>query len=278
MDEAEAEPTSGLEHPSECSAASFRSSGSAARPSSKNQCEQESRSAEATKDFVDRTPVEECIHPASSQKSRSSQHGVWTTCEQCRARTSFHSLHRRRQTSWTILSTPGPPPTMKQLNPVRSAKQRLTLINPSSDTAIPFGKHRGRSLGELFQLDPGYCHWLVSQSRSQTASPDLKALASWLQTNVENTVWRQKGLAEAKYRPRPSKAKVQYPDNQELNWPEGLDWETLSVSRTEPPEAASSLQEVIEDSMQQVLSLPGANSETERLVLELMSHLRGGSI
>ena len=48
-----------------------------------------------------------------------------------------------------------------------------------SEQRVDFGKHRGKTYGEVLRSDPSYCDW-ASRENSEASSPGLRALARYL--------------------------------------------------------------------------------------------------
>lgn len=77
-----------------------------------------------------------------------------------------HGPHRLRSDAGQRrpLGLPPPPPGPKPLNDI------MAFPECTENTAIGFGKHRGRTFGDVLRADPKYCNWVLTEAKRKPAS------------------------------------------------------------------------------------------------------------
>jgi len=78
----------------------------------------------------------------------------------------------QRQPHWLPQPPPGPRPW----------KNTTAFLECTENTTIGFGKHRGRTFGDVFHAEPNYCSWVLQEAkRSQTrCSTEFVAFATYI--------------------------------------------------------------------------------------------------
>jgi len=97
---------------------------------------------------------------------------MWENNSGQRRRHRQQSDGGQRQPHWLPQPPPGPRPW----------KNTTAFLECTENTTIGFGKHRGRTFGDVFHAEPNYCSWVLQEAkRSQTrCSTEFVAFATYI--------------------------------------------------------------------------------------------------
>ncbi len=80
-------------------------------------------------------------------------------------------------------------PSLAAALPIQVLQLCLVNVGGAGDVVIPFGvKHKGHTVAEVFDADPGWCQWVGNEAAKPNPSPEMKlvcaAIGAYNVTNV----------------------------------------------------------------------------------------------
>ncbi len=70
-------------------------------------------------------------------------------------------------------------PSLAAALPIQVLQLCLVNVGGAGDVVIPFGaKHKGHTVAEVFDADPGWCQWVGNEAAKPNPSPEMKLVCA----------------------------------------------------------------------------------------------------